>query len=76
VGPGTQQLFFWGACADDGDGVAEADENNNCAIGNSVMVPEPTSATLHLAALFALLLLSGRSTQVFRRPAAQDGRSR
>ena len=76
VDPGTQQLFFWGACADDGDGVAEADENNNCALGNSVMVPEPASATLHLAALFSLLLLAQRSAPGFRRLAVRATQSR
>ena len=44
--------YYWGACADDPDTTTEISETNNCAPGDTVLVPEPMRI---LAQGFALL---------------------
>jgi len=50
--------YWWIACADALDHVAEGDESNNCASA-VVAVPEPSPVLLELAALGTLLGLAG-----------------
>ena len=56
VEPGAQVLFYWGACADEIGAIDEAQEDNNCASGSTIMVPEPNAWLLQLTALSALLM--------------------
>ena len=52
------QIFYLGACADDTDLVSEADETDNCQLGNAIFVPEPGGAALACAGCVALFLLA------------------
>ena len=49
---------YWGACVDPDGEIDESNDANNCAAGNEVLVPEPGTGVLSLAAMGALLLLS------------------
>ena len=56
LAPGEEMLFYWGACADEIGAIDEAQEDNNCAPGSAITVPEPTAWLLQLAALAGLLV--------------------
>jgi hypothetical protein len=68
--PGTTNpvAYYWLACADGLDVVAETDDANNCAPAQQVvMVPEPGGWTAPLAGLLTLVCLARRHRETRRR---------
>ena len=68
--PGTTDpvAYYWLACADALDVVAETDDANNCAPAQQVvMVPEPGGRTAQVAGLVTLVCLARRRREMTRR---------